>query len=208
MKVSNNLIEKTIKPSVRAACIRKDDRNFAPVSNSVTNIFHYLNLLNRDLKVNAVMHDERFLSDLMMPSGLSNFLEPRRIMMDTNDVLSPNLRLSSEYTAEDVALPSGYDFTEFQKDVKVIALALGVRDIECNTSVAQCIRDVNIDSVVDKLVIANSVIWSGSQSTAFIPLKVVPAYTCCISKDAYNRSADKMIEEYFNSLNIAMVFSK
>jgi hypothetical protein len=67
--------------------IRKDKFPY----NSVANVYGYINYLNRNIEPDTDMIDGKKLDTMMMPSGLADFLEPRRVRFDINNRCQANL---------------------------------------------------------------------------------------------------------------------
>lgn len=206
MIVSNKFIKEIIEPAVKANCIKVDEKSFAPVSQAIYNVFKYLNTLNCEISPDQTIYQQMSINDIMMPSGLAQFLEPRRIQFDVTNRLQSNLRRELSLKDEEKC-NSEYTYSDFQRDITRIKVAMRCNDIEYNTSVAQAMKDVDVLTVVDKLVLGGFVNWNGAMGSEFIPVYLIEGFNLGLSIEDYNTDIDKMMNSLFNT-KVKEIFTK
>lgn len=225
MKVSNDCINKVILPAIQANCIKQDKNAMEPVNLAATNVFHYINRLNKELLPDQTIYGIMNLSDMLLPSGLAALLMPRRIQFDINNRLQPNLRHIYTYTSEEVMCYKpvqktekfmdgdkektrvvtnweedvNYSYSDFIRDLTKIRVAMRVNDLELNTSVAQAVRDVDVLSIVDRIEYEGRVKWNGSTGSEFIPIKLISGFNIGLNYDEYVIDTEEMLESKFNT---------
>lgn len=240
--------------AVQNRCIRP---NQAPLR-EVANVFGYINLLNRKIKRLQANFEEVRLEDILLTSGLAQFIEPREIKFDITNECQANLRdltlwndPEPEYvdksvpkTKEEITLeltqliksnpqatiddiedikiikvlsdkskslisqkcPSDYDYLRFRNDLVRIQKAMGFKDVSLNANVRDAIRDVNVMTIVDKIVMDGNVNWDGTAQNAFVPF-YLSNFNVGLDSSDYNRSVQRMIDTNL-TLNIEDIFTK
>jgi hypothetical protein len=207
MKVSNDLITNSIVPAVKPHCRRNDDKAFPPVADAIGNVFHYINYLNSNIIEGQTILDKNNLSDMMIPSGLAEFLEPVAVRLDSNNTLNPDLKNKFNCSEDEKKLPANYSYFEFINDIKRICTAMNCGDPELNTSVAQAVRAIDVHTVVDKLLVDGHVKYSGIKGEEFIPLELVSGFTYGYAKEPYCVELEDMMKQYF-VYRIKEIFAK
>lgn len=233
MKVSDECIKNVIIPAIRANCNKQDAVTMEPIEKSTENVFHYLNRLNMDIKPDQTIYGNMNLSDMLLPSGLAAFLMPRRIQLDINNRLQPNLKFEESYVVANTIcykpqyeikdierngakrkeqivtwhVADDYCYSDFLVDLTRLKVAMRVNDIELNTSVAQAMKDVDILTIVDKVEHDGKVKWDGSLGSEFVPYRLIDGFNMGLNYDAYTVEVDKMILSLFNS-SVKQVLTK
>jgi hypothetical protein len=163
------------------------------------------------------------LSDMMLTSGLASLLWPRRVQYDINNRLQKNLIYQEKFSDADVTchklvresvdeddgkggsvkkekwseVPIEYGYSEFLQDLTLIRVAMRCSDIQLNTSVAQAVKDVDVLSIVDKLVINDNVKWSGAVGSEFIPIRVNDSFSVGLVDEEYYVNYKIMLKSLF-----------
>lgn len=99
MKLTN-LHTRYAQKMLKAHCTRPD--KFP--NDAVQNIFGYLNKLNMEIEPDVSVYRDLIIKDIMIPSGLAAFLEPRRIKFDINNSCCKNLRDTSMWNCKESTL--------------------------------------------------------------------------------------------------------
>ena len=199
MKLTEQQIKDFIIPSIKARCVRPDK---CPVQ-SIYNVFHYINKLNDEISVRQDFYEGMSLDNIMLPSGLAQFIEPRRIMFDIQNECNYNFR---KWDRTDCLIANNYTYNDFVLDLNYIYKAMRINEWQFNVSVKQAIQDVNVMSIVDKIAFMGCVKWDGNPSTAFVPYFV----TCLdlgLSEYDYQYPVNLVINALFTH-NVVNVLSK
>lgn len=102
--------------------------------------------------------------------------------------------------------PEWYGYNEFLADLEAIQIAIRAKDCSNNTSVAQAIQDVNVMTVIDKLVVDGCVKWDTDAASAFVPY-FVRGFNVGLNPREYQHDVDYMIKSMLTN-NIKDIFSK
>lgn len=102
--------------------------------------------------------------------------------------------------------PDWYHYTDFLADLEAVQIAIRAKDCSNNISVRQAMQDVNVMTIVDKLVVDGCVKWDTDVTSAFVPY-FVEGFNIGLNPREYQHDVDYMIKCMLKN-NIKEIFSK